>query len=121
MKIEEVHDILLKPRNLNESDFRLMLAYCCGGLSGMIKSIVTSECTYEAFKENGMVESRSAFKRELSSLSIGNRRLDSVNDIMSIEDFFDTGIDDVKWSSIRKGKKTCSIITAIKDPEWFSD
>lgn len=121
MQIEDVHGILLSPRNLSEYDFRLLLAHCCGGFKGMIRSIVTSDSTFDALKENGMVDSRSELKRNISSFSIGNRKLISANDTMAIDDFFDTGIDNVKWTSIRKGKKNCKIITAIKDPEWFSE
>jgi len=123
LNITEVHDLLKNPRDLTAEQFSLLCWYD----NIKPKHIVECRLSYTAFVEMGVLSSVSDFRRSFKSgaLKIGSRTIASFDDEMSEHDFFETGIDGLKYTSIRRGKKKQQIIL-IKEDEimcpddpWF--
>lgn len=119
LNIDEVHNLLKEPRDLTVEQFSLLRFYD----NIKPKHIVECRKSYTAFIDYDLLPSISEFRKNVKSggFSIGNRTIKDLNDEMSEDDFFETGIEGLKWTAIRRGKKKQQVILILKDEIMYPD
>lgn len=116
LPITEVHGLLRKPKDLTREQFTLLNWYTNGK-----RYIIECSNTLTAAIETNIAESISDGRRFIKqgSLFVGKRQIKDFNDDLNVNEFFETGYDGVKWTSIRNGKKKSRPIIIIEDEVMF--
>jgi len=118
LSITDVHVLLLKPRDLTKDEYLRLMVFIKGlKMSRLLDCAnITSACI-----QSGSDESNGDVRRMLkdNALSIGKRKITDFNDVLAEDDFFETGFEDVKWTTVRHGKKKAEFIWIMKDEVWF--
>jgi hypothetical protein len=121
LPLSEVHNIMNNPIDLNRKQFNLLCYFTGHGA----KDVIFCDKTYTAMIQSGLVNSKSDFIRKLKegSLFVGKRKVINLDDELNPQEFFNTGFEDVRWSTVKHGKKKNKIIIIQKnnniDEEWF--
>lgn len=123
LTIDNVFDLLRKPRDISKDEFNLLVFFM--GITCMKNfndSFVTSDNAFESFILSGIAESKSDVRRFMKggSIMIGKKQITHIDQKITEDDFFKTGIDHVRWNSIKHGKKKLEFIFITEDNgEWF--
>lgn len=123
--LPDVYQLLLKPRNLSRDEFLYLSAYC----HLTPKNIIDSRGTVNASVSVGLGNSGSDVRRYIKqgSFFIGKRQVKDFKDELQVEDFFDTGLEGLKWVTVRNGKKIMEVILITYDElmypsdPWFGE
>jgi tyrosyl-tRNA synthetase len=109
LNLQDVFKLLLKPRDITKDEFINLVWFL--SIRDKSKVMECSAITSIAI-ESGLAESNGDVRRMIKAqaLSIGRRKITDINAKADIDDFFDTGIDGLKWSTIRHGKKISQFI-----------
>ena len=117
LPINEVHKLLLKPRNLSRIEFGKL----CFFTNAMPNYILECQKTFTAAIEVGICESNGDARRMMKqgSFFVGKRQIKDFNDLLEVNEFFETGYEGMRWTSIRNGKKRSEPIIIWEDEEMF--
>jgi len=122
--LTEVHELMNNPRDLSKEQFNLLCWFTNTGP----KDLLFCSKTFTAAIHCGIAASNSDVRRMIkgNALGVGKRKVTNFNDELSIDEFFETGYDEVKWTTIKNGKKNNKIIlirkcdgTVYPDDPWF--
>ena len=116
--LTEVHGVMTKPRDLTREQFNLL----CWFTNCTQKNIIECRTTSTAALEAGIAESNGDVRRMIkgNAFGVGKRKVTSIEDELSEDEFFETGIAYMKWTTIKNGKKKNKIIVIVED-EFISD
>jgi hypothetical protein len=120
--LDEVFGLLSKPRDLTKQQF----LHLCHFTNVGIENIITSNSVLEVAISSGVASSNGDVKRMIKgkSLGIAKRKIQSINDTLSQSDFFETGINNLMWSTVKNGKKIAVVILIQKlheDDNFFDE
>lgn len=121
LQIDDLFQLFQKPRDLTYEQFRLMMLWSCH--INWSKHIIEEPETAKAFIEMGLCSSIGDFRRNLQSIKVGSRKITNIKDILSSDDFFETGADHLRWTPLKIGKKKVEICLIERDVDfpdpWF--
>lgn len=126
LTIDQVFNLLKKPRDINEAEFELLLFFMGmgGNINSFNKHLITSDNAYESFIQSSIAESKSDVRRFMKggSLMIGKKQITNIDQKITEKDFFETGIAHIRWCSIKHGKKRMEFAFIMDDSNgWFDD
>lgn len=119
--LTEVHGLMNKPRDLTKDQFYLLAWFT----NCREKNIVECRTTSTAALESGIAGSLSDVRRMIkgNAFGVGKRKVTDFDDELSEDEFFETGLEGVRWTTIKNGKKKNQIIIIIEDKDlsdpWF--
>ena len=119
--LTEVHGVVTKPRDLTKEQFDLL----CWFTNTTYKNIIECRTTSTVALESGLLESLSDVRRAIkgNAFGVGKRKITDFDDELSEDEFYSTGRDDMRWTTIKNGKKKNEIIVILRDDDiadpWF--
>lgn len=119
--LTEVHELMNSPRDLTREQFNLL----CWFVNAGPKDVLFCSKTFTAAIHCGIATSNSDVRRMIkgNALGVGKRKVTDFDDVLSEDEFFETGFDDVRWTTIKKGKKKSKIVLIWKEDSgedpWF--
>jgi hypothetical protein len=119
--LTEVHQLVTNPRDLTKEEFGLL----CFFINGGPKDILLCNKTFTAAIHCGIATSNGDVRRMIkgNALGVGKRKVTDFNDVLSKDEFFETGFEDVKWTTIKNGKKKNALVIIQKEDSgedpWF--
>ena len=122
LTLDNVFNLLRKPRDITKEEFNL-LSFFMGitNIGNFNSSLVTSDDAFNSFILAGIAESKSDVRRFMKggSLMIGKKQITKIDQKITEDDFFETGIEHIRWNSIKHGKKKIEFIFIIDEDGWF--
>lgn len=118
LTIDNVFDLLRKPRDINKEEFNLLRFFMgINNIKNFNNCLLTSDDAFEAFILSGIAESKSDVRRFMKggSIMIGKKQITKIDQKITEDDFFETGIDHIRWNSIKYGKKKIEFIFIMED------
>lgn len=119
--LTEVNGVMQKPEDLTRNQFDLL----CFFTNCSFDNIVECRRSVAAAVECGIASSLSDVRRMIkgNAFGIGPRKVTSFEDELSDDEFFETGIPHLRWTTVKNGKKKNKIILIMKDEylidPWF--
>jgi len=116
--LTEVHDVVTKPRDLTKEQFSLL----CWFTNTDTQNIIECRNSSTVALETGLAESLSDVRRMIkgNAFGVGKRKITDFEDELSEDEFFSTGRDHLRWTTIKNGKKQNKIILIMED-EFIAD
>ena len=119
--LTEVNGVMQKPMDLTRDQFDLL----CFFVGCTWDNIVECRNSASAALECGIASSLSDVRRMIkgNAFGVGPRKITSFEDELSDDEFFETGIPHVRWSTVKNGKKKNKIVLIMRDDfiddPWF--
>jgi len=109
LSLKDIFSLLNSPRDLTEEEFHCLSIFCSlKPWKHIIESIDTPQVVIDCGISSTLSEVRRMIKA--NALSIGKRKVKDFSDTIQPEDFFETGIEGLKWTTVKHGKKIQEVI-----------
>ena len=113
--LTEVHSVVTKPRDLTKEQFDLLCWFTNTGIKNIIECRTSSTIALETELVTSLSDVRRMIKG--NAFGIGSRKITDFEDEVTEDDFFSTGRDNMKWTTVKNGKKQNRIIVIMKDED----
>ena len=116
--IDDVFSLMRKPKDVTKDIFQNLLYYnSIININMFNLCLVDNDFAFESFVQTKIANSKSDVRRFMKngSLMIGDTKITNIEQKIDESCFFNTGFDDVKWTSVRHGKKKVEFVFIIKD------